>query len=398
MKIAFITFEYPPFVQGGAGTYAKNVTRELAKLGNDVRVITPRLKQCINYEVTDGVFIGIVGGRYLGLLSALSFWFNLRREFRKVEREAGGFDIVHGNVVSDFSLGRRFTNRTPRIITVHHLAKDVVDNLRPSVFARIRDLGGETGLTPFIEGKCVQRADKIIAVSEYTKAKLASIYGIPLDKVEVIYNGWEEKSFDFTEKEKAEVKAKYNISNGNILLFVGRVDDRRKGLDVLLKTFNIVLKKTDANLVVAGSGNQKPLKDLSSSLGITRQVTFTGFVDDITLQKLYSICDVYVCPSRLEGFGLTIVDAMAAGKPVVATRVGAIPEIVKQGENGFLVQDNNENELAVAITQILGSSSQAKAMGENNKKKVQSHYSWEIAARRIAEVYVRMTSARIGNA
>ena len=393
MKIAFITFEYPTFVQGGAGIYAKNVTRKLAKLGHDVHAITPRLKQSINYEVKDGVSIHRIDFIDKPLLRAPSYWLNLRKGFRKIEQEVGSFDILHGNTTSDFSLDKGFTKGTPRAITVHHLARDVVEILRPSLFTRIKDLGGETGLAPLIERTCIHRADKIIAVSEYTKVKLASIYGVALDKIEVIYNGWEERSFAFSEKEKAEVKAKYNISNGKpILLFVGRVDDRRKGLDVLLKAFKIMLTKRDARLVVVGSGNQKPFRELSSSLGIMSQVIFTSFVDDLTLQRLYSICDVYVCPSRLEGFGLTILDAMAAGKPVVATKAGAIPEIVESGQNGFLVPANNENELAMTIMQILDNSLQAKAMGENNRKKVQMHYSWEIAAHKTAAVYAKLAS------
>lgn len=393
MKIAFITFEYPPFVQGGAGTYVKNITRELARLKNEVHVITPHSRQCMNYEVKDGVFIHRVDFVDKPLLRAPSYWLNLRKELRKVEQEIGSFDIIHGNATSDFGLSKGFTKGTPRVITIHHLAKDVVDILRPSAFARIKDLGGETGITPLIETKCIQRADRIIAISEYTKAKLASIYGVSLDKILVIYNGWEEKNFAFSKKAKDEVKDKYNISKDNpILLFVGRVDDKRKGLDILLQAFKIVLSRMDAILVVAGSGNQKPYKDLSSGLSIANRVVFTGFVDDGTLQKLYSMCDVYVCPSRLEGFGLTLLDAMAAGKPVVATNVGGIPEIAEPGQNGILVQSNNENELALAITQLLGDSSNAKTMGENNRKKVQMHYSWEMAAHKTAAVYAKLAN------
>jgi len=388
MKIAFITFEHPPFVQGGVGTYAKNITRGLAKLGNEVHVTAPRLKECASYEVKDGVLIHRVDFIDRPLLRAPSFWLGLRGTFRRIEQELAGFDIIHGNGTSDFSLGRGFTGKIPRVITVHHLARDVVDILRPSVFNRIRDVGGEVGLAPFIEGACIQRADKIIAVSEYTKAKLVSIYNVPCNKISVIYNGWEEKNFAFSQKEKDGVRDKYNIIKDKpIVLFVGRVDDKRKGLDILLRAFKIVLSKMDASLVVAGSGNRKPYKALLSSLGITSQVIFTGFVDNATLAKLYLICDIFVCPSRLEGFGLTILDAMAAGKPVVATKVGAIPEIVRDKENGFLVESDNKDELALAITQLLSNGSQAKTMGESNIKKVQEHYSWEISAQKVERLY-----------
>lgn len=394
MRVAFITYEYPPFLHGGAGAYAKNITKELAKLGNEVHVITPRLRGCASREIVDGVFVHRVDFIDKPLLRAFSYWLNLRQGFRKVEHEVRGFDIVHGNAVSDFSLDKRITGWTPRVITVHHLAQELVNVIKPSVLDRIRNSGEEVSLLmPFSEGVCIHRADRIIAVSEDTKSKLASIYDVPLDKIEVIYNGWEEMNFALTEKEKAEVRAGYDIGNDiPILLFVGRINDRRKGLDILLRAFKTILTKTDASLFVAGSGNQKPFKDLSSSLGITSRVTFAGFVDDVTLQKLYSICNVYVCPSRLEGFGLTILDAMAAGKPIVATKVGAIPEIVKVGGSAFLVQDNNEDELAMAIIQVLGSSLQAKARGENNRKWVQTHYCWEFAARRVAEVYTKLSS------
>jgi glycosyltransferase involved in cell wall biosynthesis len=75
-------------------------------------------------------------------------------------------------------------------------------------------------------------------------------------------------------------------------------------------------------------------------------IVFTGFVDDITLKKCYALCDLYVCPSRLEGFGLTILEAFAAGKPVVATRVGAISELVQDGQNGILVPSENVTAMA----------------------------------------------------
>jgi glycosyltransferase involved in cell wall biosynthesis len=392
VKIAFITFEYPPFIQGGAGTYAENITGELVKLKNEVHVITPLSGQCVNYEVKDGVFIHRIGFINKPLLGATTYWLNVRRGFKKLQQEIGNFDIIHGNAVSDFGLNKGLTGRAPRVITVHHLARDVVDTLRPSAFARIKHLGGEIGFVPLVEGQCLGRADRLIAGSEYTRAKIASLYGIPLDKVTVVYYGWEEKNFAFSDREKTEVKTKYGISGDKpILLFVGRVDDRRKGLDLLLRAFKIVLSKMDASLVICGSGNQKPLRALLSSSDMNR-VIFTGFVDDVILPKLYSLCAVYVCPSRLEGFGLTLLDAMAAGKPVVATNVGGIPEIIIPGENGLLVQPDNVSELATAIIQLLGNASQVQAIGENNRKKVATHYSWQAAAQRTAEIYAELVS------
>lgn len=396
MKVAFISDQYPPYVFTGAGIYAKNIAKELARLGVEVHVVTRRLKGSLGYEVKDSVFIHRLAFINRQLLQTPSFYFNLAREFGKIEQEVGGFDIVHGNGTSDFILGKKSIGQTPRVATFHHSARDAVNTLRPSLFERMRltAIGGEIGIGPFVEGQYIQKADRIIAVSEYTKATLISIYSVPSHKIEVIYNGWEEKNLAFSQKERYQARDKYNISKDKpSLLFVGRVDDIRKGLDVLLRAFKIVLAERAATLVIAGAGNQRRHRSLLSSLDIASHVIFTGYVDDMTLAKLYSICDVFVCPSLLEGFGLVILDAMAAGKPVVATNAGGIPEIIEPGENGLLVQAGNENELAMAIAQLLNDDAQARVIGENNGRKLRSQYSWRLAAQKTAAVYTSLVNA-----
>jgi glycosyltransferase involved in cell wall biosynthesis len=390
MKIAFITFEYPPFIQGGAGVYAENITKELARLGNEVHVITPKVDGSEEYKISNGIFIHRINFINKPLLSAPSYWIGLKKQFKIIESDVDGFDFVHGNAVSDFSITKRMVN-VPRIITVHHLARDILEIINPTFLSRVKNLGGEIGMTPFIEKICIERADKIITVSEYTKRKLVSLYNIPLRKIEVIYNGEGKKNFRFSETEKSEVKEKYSISNDKpVLLFVGRINDKRKGLDFLLKAFEIVLSKIDANLVVVGSGNKEPYKRFSSSLGIGENVIFTGYVDDLTLRKFYSICDIHVVPSRLEGFGLTILDAMAAEKPIVATKVGAIPEIVKNRENGILVELNDINGMSNAICTFLQDEKLAETVGKRNANYVKEKFSWEKAAKETEQLYIQL--------
>ena len=115
---------------------------------------------------------------------------------------------------------------------------------------------------------------------------------------------------------------------------------------MLFKSFKEVLEQFDTKLLVVGMGDRNEAVKLAKNLNISDNVIFAGFVDDETLKKLYSLSDVYVCPSRLEGFGLTVIEAMAAKIPVVATNVGSIPELIKNGYNGFLVEKNNIEELS----------------------------------------------------
>lgn len=391
MKIAFISFEYPPFMIRGSTTFTVNITRELARQNNEIHVITPRLKGYDKFEIIDGVFIHRIYFINKPLMRAPSFWLSLLSEFRKIEKAAGKFDIIHANGTSDFSLYKRYTGNTPRVVSVHHLATDVIQTMKVPLFSRIKDIGGETGLLPFIEKISINRADKLITESKYTKGKLESILHVPPSKIEMIYLGWEEKQINFSQKEKDELRGSYDIDRDKpVLLFVGRIDEERKGLHTLLKAFSIASDKINAQLIVVGSGNQSTINKYLPSLGLDGKVTLTGFVKEDILQKLYAICDVYVCPSRLEGFGLTILDAMAAGKPVIATRVGAIPEIISKGENGILVPVNDENALADAIIQILGNTTKAKAVGETNRKKVLAQYKWDITTKQLVNTYMQL--------
>ena len=389
MKIAFVSYEYPPYYHGGAGTYAENIVRELARQNHEVHVITHRLPQCPDDEIKDGVFIHRLNFIDIPLMRAPSFWYNVRNKYKDIVSKAGVFDIIHGNTTSDFLLSKPVTGKIPRVITVHHLANEVVSALKPSLFERIKNLGGETGLTPLIEKAYIKQAEHIITDSQHTREKLVSTYRVEDKNISVIPLGREQKPTSISAQEKEQIKSKFKIGKEPVLLFVGRVDDKRKGLDVLLKALKIVLIKTVVTLVVAGSGKPLVYKGLLSS-DVADRVIFTGFVDDNTLAKLYSACDIYVCPSRLEGFGLTLLDAMAAGKPVIATATGSIPEIIENGQNGLLVRPGAEKELAQAILQLLNDKAQAQAIGENNKIKMQSYPNWETVAKKTVEVYLKL--------
>ncbi|GAH38169.1 unnamed protein product, partial [marine sediment metagenome] len=385
MKVAFVTFEYPPFVQGGAGVVAEKLTKGLARLGHKVHVIAPRIAGSEEHEINDGVFVHRINFINKPLLSAPSYWISLKKRFKSIEKEIGGFDIVHGNNVSDFSLTKKIT-KAPRVLTTHHLARSVLNTTRPTYFNRIKNLGGEIGIVPYIEKICINRADKIIAVSNYTKKELILVYNVPEAKIEVIYNGMEQKSFDFNEEEKKEIRDEFGIHKKPTVMFVGRFEER-KGPSLLLQAFKQVLTNIDAHLVVVGSGDQKPYKQLAGSLGIMNGVIFTGYVDELSLRKLYSICDVYVSSSRLEGFGLTIVEAMAAGKPIVATKVGGIPEIVNSGENGILVEIDDLEGLANGICTYLRDKKLSKNVGKRNAKHIRERFSWEKSAKEMERVY-----------
>ena len=216
----------------------------------------------------------------------------------------------------------------------------------------MKDLSGENGvLIPRIEKRAVESVDKIIAVSNYTKDSILQTYNISPEMVDVVYNGVDFEGYTFTQEDLDETRKQLGLPDLPVILFVGRVDDPRKGLDVLIQAFRKVLDEVDATLLVVGKGDQTMARDLAGPA--FDRIVFTGFVDNITLKKCYALCDLYVCPSRLEGFGLTILEAFAAGKPVLATRVGAIPELVSDGIDGVLIEKNDASGIASTIKYYL---------------------------------------------
>ncbi|MHA1221745.1 MAG: glycosyltransferase family 4 protein [Candidatus Heimdallarchaeaceae archaeon] len=387
MNIAFVTFEYPPFIIGGAGVYAEYLTKELAKLEHQVILFTPQSNKencrTLNLKLKN---LRIINVKIIDKLpfKALQFWIQLPRYIKKINKERK-IDLIHINSISYWFLKKKLA-KVPHIITVHHLVRDAIKNNNLNITSRIKDFSGENNFViPFIEKRSIKFTDKIIAVSNFTKEQIIKTYNISANKIKVIYNGifWD-KYDKITEEDVKKLKQRFNIPKTPILLFVGRVDDPRKGLDLLLKSFKNILRNIDATLLIVGKEHDGRAKKLAESLNISQNVIFTGFVDVRTLKMCYKLCDVYVCPSRLEGFGLPILEAMALEKPIIATRTGAIPEIVKRG---ILVDVDDISGLTKSIYHVIQNKEFAKRLGKINADYAIKTYSWEKAAKATEQVY-----------
>jgi glycogen synthase len=386
MRIAFISFEYPPFIIGGAGIYALNITHELAKLGHQVVVFTPNISEHTLRSELHNLEIQKVSVNKKLPFKALQFWLRLPNEIKKIEDETK-FDIVHFNGLSYWFLQKRLS-KAKHIVTVHHLVIDSIKNNNLSFISRMKDISGENSFfVSFVEKKCIKSPDRLVAVSSFTKKQIIESYDIDSDKIEVIYNGIDLNGYSFNEYETENTKKQLHLMERPVLLFVGRIDDPRKNLSFLLTALNKVLDVMDVTLLVVGKGDQTKARKLIDFLGISNNVVFTGFLDDNSLKKYYSLCDIYVCPSKLEGFGLTLVEAMAAKKPIVATNVGAVPEIVKDGINGILVKSGDLDDMCLAICTLLKNPKMINDISKNNAENVDEKFSWNKNVRKLLELY-----------
>ena len=175
-----------------------------------------------------------------------------------------------------------------------------------------------------------------------------------------------------------------------VILFVGRLR-HAKGLDVLLHAL-AGLPVAGYQLRIVGDGElRKSLENLAVTLGVRDKIVFLGFRSDVT--ALMSSADCLVLPSRWEGMPNVVLEAMAIGLPVVATRVGGIPEVIEHGLTGWLVPPEDPLALAAALATALADRRRARCIAESARQRVARDYSIEAMSERTLEVYTQVLGA-----
>jgi len=212
----------------------------------------------------------------------------------------------------------------------------------------------------------------------------------------VIPNGVDVKRFN-PQVRGHQLMEEIGLRGRNVLLFVGALSQwhRYKGLDVLLSAMSR-LRKMDENirlLVVGDGGLSEEYRALAKSLGVSEEVVFAGNVPDDALPEYYACADIVVVPSkdRSEGFGLTILEANASGKPVIGSNVGGIPNVIQDGKNGRLVPPNDPIILAETIMQLLGSDKLMAELGGAGRVLAEK-YDWSMVAERTEGLYESVRS------
>ena len=381
MKVAFITLNYPSIITG-ADTFAKNIVEELAELGCQMTVFS------LGRDGFEDVFFNdnlrvikvpiIKNLPFFGLQYSLKL-VKLIKKYHIKEK----FDIIHFNGHIILPFGKKLTD-APQIVTMHHSCLDAINQIKTNYLNRILNVSSETGIImPFIEKKLIESAQKITVPSQFTKNSILTNYQIDPSSVLVIKNGikWDESK----QTKKLEKNDDKFDTGKKTLLFVGTVDNSRKGVDILLRIFEKVIKEYDCQLLVVGSGNKDKAISLAKSLNINDNIYFTGYVDENTLNRYYNQCDIFVFPSRMEGFGIVILEANAVGKPVIAFNVGAAPELIKNYYNGILIEDNDITSFANAILYLLKGGKL-----KFSKKEIISHakkHTWKNSAKELYDLY-----------
>jgi len=348
MTLGIFTDDFYPFI-GGMGRYVYELSRRLPP--GRVLVFSPA-----SSRVPHHVRVSPVLHRKLRNLS-YSPWLH-----RNVRAYVERYHLSRVNI--QCGPGGVFLLRqldVPVIATCHHTYWQQSHYISSQFWKRL--------FVP-LERRTYQRADRIICDAVDSRDVLIRKYGIPAAKIVVIPIGIDPQLFHPIERVE-------RIPNS--LLFIGRLE-KRKGIDFLLRAMPRVVKRIpDAKLYVGGTERkgQGRLQRYARDVHIEGNIEFVGFVPEDELNHWYNRIQVVVVPSVFEGFGLTVVEAMAAGTATIATDVDALRDLVENGVDGYLVGYGDTEALGDAIVSLLGDGYKRALFVEKGMEKVRGTYRWD---------------------
>jgi len=365
MRIAMLGWEYPPFKVGGLGTHCFGLTQGLTDKGVQIDFYMPKTKNRVRSD-RDNLKIIEVGDAEIfpydrpedKELAGNFFECVYRYNNLLVQRVKGKYDLIHCHDWLTIKAAITLKNKlgVPLVFTVHSTEYDRAGWLYPNQW--FID----------IEKEGMQQADKIIAVSSFTKKVVVEKYGINPDKVTVIHNA----VFPIGEGEKK-----------NLVLFLGRLT-LQKGPEYFLKAAKKVLEHEDTKFVIAGTGDMLPrLISQAVELGISNKVIFTGRLSEEEVKHIYKISNIYVMPSVSEPFGITALEAISAGTPTIVSKASGVSEVFR---NCFKIDFWDIDEMANKIIALLRYSPLHTTMVDQSKREIQL-FTWDRVAEQTMNLY-----------
>lgn len=241
-----------------------------------------------------------------------------------------------------------------------------------------------------LEKQLARGTDAMIAVSESVRSHVAERIGVAVDRFDVVRNGVDTAQFQGIDR--AEARQALGLDEDRTLAgLIGRVCEQKGQEDFVEAAIALSEDHPGTEFLMAGDIEDRALHQRLSqriaTAGLSDRIRFTGHVTAIA--TLYAALDMVVAPSRWEGFGLMLIEAMAAGRPVIAARVGAIPEVVRDGETAILVPPRDAAALRAAMASLISDRAKRDALAAAGSLH-QAQFSWSVAAERVAAIYRRM--------
>lgn len=391
-------WEFPPFHSGGLGIACLGLTRALFKMGVDVTFVMPK-KLDVKTPWAKVIFadrggVAITTHAFNSMLTPYvtsKTYLRSRRHvqgiygsdlFSEVMRYAamGGviaeqedFDIIYAHDWLSFGAG---------IEAKHKSGKPLIVHVHATEYDRCGGAEGVNHDVWEIEKAGMEEADVVIAVSELTKKIIVENYGIPEKKVRVVYNGIDEGTIPAggsgLPKLRQLKKAGYKL-----VLFLGRVT-LQKGPDYFIRAAKKVLEHSpNVFFILSGSGDMEAsVMELAARLGVADRIFFTGHLDGADKHEVYRAADLFVMPSVSEPFGITPLEAMTLGTPVMISKQSGVSEVV---QNALKVDFWDVDEMANKILSVVGYPGLSDTLRENAVEEVKQ-LTWAKAAQRVDDI------------
>lgn len=401
MRIALLSYRSKPHC-GGQGVYVRHLTRGLVDQGHEVEVFSgqpyPELDPRVRLtkvpsldlyrdsdpfrtphwrEIRGGWDLVELGAMYTaGFPEPLTFSFRVARLLRE---RAGEFDVVHDNQSLGYGLLSVQRAGIPLLATVHHpITHDRRVELAAARGWRQLTLRRWYGFLR-MQARVARRLGELLTVSESSAADISEDFGVSRERIRTVPLGVETEVFQPRERPRVPGR----------IVTVASADMPMKGVRPLLEAVAKLRTERDVELVlVARLTEDGPTRKLIDQLAIGGVVRTVSGLDDEELADLLASAEVACVPSLYEGFSLPTVEAMACGTPVVASRAGAIPEVVgEDGECADLVTPGDAEELAAGLARQLRDPGRRERLGWAGRQRVLRYYSWDSVAAATVERY-----------
>jgi len=388
MRVAILSWESMYTIRvGGLALVVSRLAEELARVGHDVAFFTraapgqPRFMKIngVSYHTVDldqaQNSYTLAGSMSRAFLSA----------FHLATKHGGAFDVVHGHdwlVVDALEALKR--EGYPIVFTFHSTAYGRNGGALGDwwEFKEVSDR----------ERYASQMADRVTTVSESMRREINFLYGLPPERIDVVRNGIDPASYRFAAN-PSEVKRRCGVDPlAPMILYVGRLE-YQKGPDILLESIPKILRgRPEARFLFAGRGGMMDyLQRRRQDLGVEDATRFLGFLPELELLRVLNSCDLVCLPSRNEPFGMVLLEAWAAGKPVVASDVGGLAENIDESINGLKVEPDPE-AVASGVLRLLNSPSLMEALARAGEEKVRL-FTWKEPVRRLTDIYAALAGS-----
>lgn len=362
MKVLIFSLAYLPFV-GGAELAIKEITDRISDVEFDMITTNLDGKQK-EFEKIGNVNIYRIGS---GRNSKYTYPWEAVTKAKKLSKD---YDIVWAMMANQAGIAAmKFKKQNPKVKYLLTLQEG--DSLK-RIWSR-------TWFMRRVYKNIYRKADRIQAISKFL-ADRAKKYGYR-SHVDLVPNGVDIANFT---REVEDIRSQLGINLEDKVVVTSSRLVYKNGVDILIKS----VKDLPVKLLILGDGELRSKYEvLVKSLGIESKVIFQGHVDHAELPKFLKMSDVYVRPSRSEGLGSGFLEAMAAGLPIIATKIGGIPEFLIDGQTGLFCNVDDDKNLAATIEKLLDDDGLRKQIAKNGQDLVLNNYSWEQVAASMSNIF-----------